>query len=450
MPKPRILIVDDSPSIRIALRSFLEDAGFDVVEAASCKDADQAMNGATFDAAVVDYMLPDGTALDLLGRIKDTSVVVLTAHASIDLAVRAIKEGAENFLTKPLELPALLVVLRRALEARRARRRDAARQATEARARRNPFVGRSPAIRRLEEDARAMLDSPSPILITGPTGSGKGVLAAWMHENGPRADEPFVDLNCATLTPTFLESELFGHERGSFTGAVAAKPGLIEVANHGTLFLDEIGDMDAAVQPKLLKVLEERRFRRLGDVRDRTSDVRLIAATHQELNALVRERRFRSDLYFRINTLPLTVPALAERRDDVPDLAAALLERIGEDLGMPGLQLSSEALQVLQGHAWPGNVREMRNVLERAALFARGRLIEAEHLRLEGARGLDAAPDLEQDGEIVSLAENERRHLERVVRSVGGKVDQAAQLLGVSRSALYERLKRHGIVRGPV
>jgi len=292
-----------------------------------------------------------------------------------------------------------------------------------------------------------VLRSDSPVLINGPTGSGKGVLAAWLHENGPRADEAFVDLNCAGLSPQFLESELFGHERGAFTGAVAAKQGLFEVAHKGTLFLDEIGDIDPTVQPKLLKVVEERRFRRLGEVRDRMVDVRLIAATHQDLAAQVREKKLRSDLYFRINTLPLAVPALSERQDDVPLLARQLLSRIGADQGRPGLKLSNAAELALQNHSWPGNVRELRNVLERAALYCRGDQLEREHLRF-GTLELEAEPAPLQPaapGPVVSLAENEKRYLTQVLQAMNGRVEDAARALGVPRSSLYDRLRRHGI-----
>jgi transcriptional regulator with GAF, ATPase, and Fis domain len=286
-----------------------------------------------------------------------------------------------------------------------------------------------------------VLASDSPILIQGETGTGKGVLAAWLHANGPRADEPFVDLNCAGLTPQFLDTELFGHERGAFTGAVAAKAGLFELAHLGTLFLDEIGDVDAAVQPKLLKALEEQRFRRLGEVRDRVVDVRLIAASHMELAQLVAERKFRSDLYFRINTLPLRVPPLRERPEDVPALAQYLLEGIGADLGKPGLSLTERARQALQAHAWPGNVRELRNVLERAALLAGKPALDAGDLRFSPGA-------VQPDGDaIVSLQENERRHLERVLRHFNGRVEDAAKVLELSRSALYERLKKHGLSR---
>ena len=444
MQRGRILLVEDSESIRTSLHSFLEDKGFEVAEAEDCKHALELSASSPPDAAVVDYRLPDGNALDLLPKLKDLPVIVLTAHGSIDLAVRAIKEGAEQFLTKPVELPALLVVLQRALEGRRARRREAALRASRGGQAPDPFLGSSAAIRKLEAEARAVLASSSPVLICGPTGSGKGVLAAWLHHQGPRGEEAFVDLNCAGLSPQFLDTELFGHERGAFTGAVAAKQGLFEVAHRGTLFLDEIGDVDPAVQPKLLKVLEEGHYRRLGEVRDRAVDVRLVAATHQDLGELVREKRFRSDLYFRISALPLSMPALFERVEDIPVLARELLDRLGSDLGRRAFRLDDDALRALQGYRWPGNVRELRNVLERAALAAPGEVIAREHLRFGD---LGAPPPAAPEDRIVSLGENEKNYLERVLRATGGRVEEAAKALGIARSSLYDRLRRHGLSR---
>ena len=267
------------------------------------------------DIVIADYMMPDGTALDLCPvceRSSRNSPSGLTAHGSIDLAVRAIKEGAEQFLTKPLELPTLLVILQRLLQKQRNHHKQLASKSRQVRQAIDPFIGTSAAIRALRPTRPQNSFTESPVLILGETGTGKGVLARWLHENSPRADEAFVDLNCAGLTRELLETELFGHEKGAFTSATASKQGLFEVAHRGTIFLDEVGDVDLQIQPKLLKVLEEKRFRRVGDVRDRQVDVRLIAATHQDIGQLVREKRFRDDLYFRISTIPLIFPSLCE------------------------------------------------------------------------------------------------------------------------------------------
>ena len=443
----KILIVDDEPGIRFGVRDFLESEGLEVDEAESVASAERAVRDGHPDAVILDHMLPDGTALDLLPRLRELEptlpVVVLTGHASIDLAVRAVKEGADHFLAKPVELPALLVLVQRLIESQRERRRLIAGRTRQARESVEPFVGTSAAIRELADQARRVAASSSPILIQGETGSGKGVLARWLHRNGQRADEPFVDMNCAGLSREFLETELFGHEKGAYTGAISSKPGLLEVAHRGVVFLDEIGDLDPQVQPKVLKVLEEKRFRRLGEVRDRQVDVQLIAATHQDLAMLASDRKFRSDLYYRISTLPLRVPALRERKEDIPVLAHRLLEAVASDLGRRGLRLSPPAEEKLVRHSWPGNVRELRNVLERALLLSGRDVLEASDLRLEepGAERAEAAAP----GSTLTLEELERRHITHVLESLGGRVAEASQQLGIPRSTLYQKIKKYGL-----
>ncbi|MDP9198388.1 MAG: sigma-54 dependent transcriptional regulator [Pseudomonadota bacterium] len=444
MSKKRILVVDDEAGVRFGLRDYLETHGYDVLEAESCHQALDVFLTARPDAAIVDYKLPDGDALSLLPRMReiDASVplIVLTAHGSIDLAVRAIKEGAEQFLTKPIELPALQVILRRLLDAGKAHRTHLAGSARERRAAVDPFLGASGAIRELAEQARKVLEADSPILIQGETGTGKGVLAAWLHRNGPRASEAFVDLNCAGLSREFLESELFGHEKGAFTGAVARKQGLLEIAHAGTVFLDEIGDVDPQVQPKLLKVIEEKRYRMLGDVRERYVDIHLVAATHADLGALARAGKFRSDLYFRISAIPLVVPPLRERGNDVLILAKALLGRISADLGRGAREFTGDAERALLDYHWPGNVRELRNILERAVLLGEGHAIGRDDLRFQT---IQAEPS--RDESMMTLLELERRHIERVLREVQGKVELAARRLGIPRSTLYQKLKEYGL-----
>jgi DNA-binding NtrC family response regulator len=443
--RQRLLIVDDDESARFALHEFLEQRGYAVEETVTCEAGLAAFRSSRPDAAILDYSLPDGTALELMPRLKaldaDVPLILLTGHGSIDLAVQAIKEGAEHFLTKPVELAALAVILDRSLENQRARKRQIAGRTREARQAVDPFLGTSRAIRGLEEDARRIVGADSAVLIQGETGAGKGILAAWLHASGPRAEEAFMDLNCASLSKELLESELFGYERGAFTSAVSAKQGLLEVAHRGTVFLDEIGDMDPSVQPKLLKFLESNRFRRLGDVRDRQVDVRLIVASHQDLMALVREKKFRSDLYYRVSTIPLLVPPLRDRAEDIPVLAQDLMARIADEMGRGDVSLSREALEALKRYAWPGNVRELRNVLERAALLTAGRQVGSKDLRFS----TDGDPQPTAGESTLTLAEVERRHIERVLREEKWRVDPAARRLAVPRSTLYKRIKALGI-----
>lgn len=304
----------------------------------------------------------------------------------------------------------------------------------------DPFVGCSRLIRDLAEQAHKVAGCHSPVLIQGATGTGKGVLARWLHSHSARADQPFVDLNCAGLSRDLLESELFGHQKGAFTGAIAAKSGLFEIADRGSIFLDDIGDVDPRVQPKLLKVLEERRFRRLGDVRDREVDVRFIAATHEDLNQLVREKRFRSELYFRINTIRLTLPPLSRRAEDIPGLCECILTSVAQKAGLPGASLSSEALKLLQEYSWPGNVRELRNMLERALVLGCGPILRPEHLSFE--QGMLLSSD---DPGRLTLSDLEKLHISRVLQEEHGRVPVAARRLGIGRSSLYKKIKDYGI-----
>ena len=320
---------------------------------------------------------------------------------------------------------------------------DRARRRSPRRPELDPFLGESEEIRRLEQAARTALASESPVLIEGETGSGKGVLASWLHRHGPRARQPFIDLNCAGFSRELMDSELFGHERGSFTGAVNAKPGLLEVAEGGTLFLDEIGDMDGPIQAKLLKVIEEKRFRRIGENRERQANVRIIAATHQDLPQLVREGRFREDLYYRIRVLSLRIPPLRTRGPDLPFLVRSIMRSVASDLGRPMPPVSSAVFQSVAGRAWPGNLRELRNTLERAILAAGEGAVEPGHL---GAEERAAAPAGEASGR--TLLQMERAYIEQVLEEEKN-VTRAAQRLGMARSTLYQRLHVLGIARRP-
>lgn len=306
----------------------------------------------------------------------------------------------------------------------------------------DPFLGPSRVIQRLRDLARKVVASDSPVLILGETGAGKGVLANWLHGSGSRRQEQFLDLNCAGLDREFLETELFGHDKGAFTGAVAAKPGLLEVANHGTVFLDEIGDVDLQVQPKLLKVLETGRFRRLGEVRDRFADVRLISATHRDLGWDVQQGRFRPDLFYRINIIRLDVPALRSRPEDIPCLANSLLRAIAPHGS--AIELDGSAVEALQSYSWPGNIRELRNVLQRALLVTESNVITESELQFFPVRLENMSPRSSSVTNL-TLDELERTHIAAVLAEEFGSVQKAAKRLGIPRSSLYNKLNRFGI-----
>jgi DNA-binding NtrC family response regulator len=438
-----VLVIDDDAQMRGVLTLYMKRLGHTVVEAATLAEGRTLQAKEDPDLTIVDYHLPDGTAFDLIGSTRERgsaeAIIVLTGLGTIDLAVRAIKAGAEQFLTKPVDLESLGILVRRTLESQRDRRQRAL-SAVTAQDAANPFLGSSRKIHEIQEMAKAVVDSEAPVLVLGETGTGKGVLARWLHARGPRRSQPFVDLNCAGLSHELVESELFGHRRGAFTGAVGNKPGLLEVADGGSLFLDEIGDLELAVQPKLLKVLEEGSFRRIGDVSSRSADVRLIAATHKNLGAMVQAQKFREDLLFRINTLVFELPPLRERSEDLSELVQVLLVELARKKGRVVPSLSPDALALLGRYHWPGNIRELRNVLERALLFAKGDVLDRSTLRFD--RSLD--PE-EKEAGALTLDEAERRHIVGVLRGTGGHVEKAAQVLSLSRSSLYAKLKKYGI-----
>jgi DNA-binding NtrC family response regulator len=444
MPEDVILIVEDDIRQRALLGEFLSANGLKVLTAGNCLEAEHIFRTQRPDAAILDYELPDGNALDLMTRLRtiDASlpVIILTGRGSIERAVQAVKLGADQFLTKPADLATLLVLLQRSLTNHQIRQSQLA-DKIRVRHVQDPFVGKSASIQKLAEVAHKVLNTNSPVLIQGATGAGKGVLARWLHQNGPRSERPFVDLNCAGLSRELVETELFGHEKGAFTGAVQNKMGLLEIGHKGTIFLDEIGDLDLQVQPKLLKVLEEKTFRRLGDVRERLVDVRLIAATNRNLREIVGQKTFRDDLYFRISAISLYVPSLHERVEDIPILARQLLDRLAADLGLRHAEISDEAMRYLQSYTWPGNVRELRNILERALLLGDQQLLTAKDLHFE----VQADNDHSDDGTITTLEEVERKYIARALQILGGTVPEVAKRLGIPRSSLYNKIRQYRI-----
>ena len=426
-----VLVVDDDRTVRETLADFFDTLGYSARTAASASEGRQAAAAHAPDVVLVDLRLPDASGLMLLEALRaddpELGVIMLTGHADVPTAVRAMQQGALDFLEKPVDLEALdaavtraaeLVRLRREVSHLRAHRPDGASPGDEA-------EGAAPSLERLID--LAARNDDVPVLIVGETGTGKGYVARRIHDRSSRASQPFVEVNGASLSATFLESELFGHERGAFTDAKSAKRGLLEVASRGTLFLDEVGELAPEVQPKLLKVLEDRTFRRLGGTAELRSEARVLAATNRPIAALVGEGRFRADLYYRLQVLTLALPSLRERREELSSLATAFLPR--------GARLAPGALRAIERYTWPGNVRELKNTLWRAALLTEGSLIEARHLGLPQANS--AAPS-----GPMTLDEAERRTIREALRFTEGNKVHAARVLGIARSTLLEKLKR--------
>ncbi|HEV2961740.1 MAG TPA: sigma-54 dependent transcriptional regulator [Candidatus Angelobacter sp.] len=448
MIKAKILIVDDDPTTQRLLSRHVESLGHSVVTAADLESACQELESNTPDVAIVDVGLPDGDGVQFLAEVKNrclwTETIILTADGSIENAVRSIKQGANQFRTKPLDFRTLSSDLANCLEHNRNKRKQLCRKLTISRHERNPFLGTSRAIRRLEQETRRIISTERPILIQGETGSGKGVLAQWIYKNGPRSEEEIVDVNCAGLSKDLLESELFGYNKGAFTGASSGKPGLVEVAHCGILFLDELGEMDIMVQPKLLRILENKRFRRLGDLRERTADIQVIAATNRNLMRWVKEMRFREDLYFRISTFQLRIPPLRERAEDIPILADNILHELAEEMGCDKKELSNESKAMLKTYSWPGNIRELRNALERAVLTCDTLTIGTEDLGVLDA-GTGDAPCPAEGGPTWEAGAAERNLICSALEVEGGNVAHAALRLRIPRSTLYKKIRRYSI-----
>ena len=427
-----ILVVDDDRTVRETLADFFDALGYVVRSAATATAGRQAAAEHAPDVVLVDLRLPDASGLTLLEALRaddpELGVIMLTGHADVPTAVRAMQQGALDFLEKPVDLEALGVAVDRAAELVRLRREVSVLRTRRGDVDGSAGPGDTPSLERLIE--LAARNDDVPVLIVGETGTGKGFVARRIHERSARAAQPFVEVNGASLSATFLESELFGHERGAFTDAKQAKRGLFEVAGRGTLFLDEIGEVVTEVQPKLLKVLEERTFRRLGGTSELRSDARVVAATNQPLAQRVQEGAFRADLYYRLQVLTLALPPLRERRDELAELARAFAPG--------GSRLSEAALRAIERYDWPGNVRELKNTLWRASLLAEGSEVQPRHLSLPEQPGLAApAP--------VTLAEVERAAIVDALGVTGGNRMQAAQRLGIARSTLLEKIKRLGI-----
>lgn len=443
MLRERILIVEEEKPTCEVLRNYLEDKGYEVATAGTCALAEQIWRTMRPDIVVLDFSLSDGNALGLIPRLKavDASIpiIILTGYGSIDLAVEAVKLGAELFLPKPAELSALYVLIQRSLENQRNHRQQVAEKHRSHRRIVDPFLGRSDSIRKLADLAPRAALSDTPVLIQGEAGTGKGTMARWLHCNGPRAAEPFVELNCGETAADRLETELFADDRELLAGVGPSEPGLLEIAHRGTIFLEGIENLDFQLQSKLLRVVEEKQFRRLGEGCDRRVDVRLIAATQQVTTHGILRKRIRGDLYDRFNWAPLTVPPLRERSEDIPILSAHILGELTADSGTSSLELGGIALRALQDYSWPGNIRELRNVLERIALVTGNDVLADQDLHFD----LQVEQYLAGFGRFRTLEEMERSYIEQVLHKERGRVQSAAKKLGIPRSSLYHKLKQY-------
>ena len=446
----RILIVDDDPTIAAGLEALLSEE-WEVRTAATGREASQAFAEFSPDVALLDVHLPDASGIDLLHQFKSysetTPVIMMSGGGEIERVIESMKLGAETYLQKPFEYDTLMATLEQTSRIIATRKELVALRRGEPAGQLERLPGISGAIAHLNQILPQIARAPSPVLLEGESGTGKGVLARLIHNRSPRSRAPFVDLNCAGLSKELLESELFGHERGAFTNATQTKQGLFEIAGDGTLFLDEIGEMDLTVQARLLKAIEEKRFRRVGGTRDIRADFRLVAATNRDLNAEVQANRFRADLYYRLNVVRLRLPPLRERMEDVPILVEELLRPLAKELGRPAPKISARAMQKLQSFPWPGNVRELRNVLERALLTLTGDEIRNEDLVLEsGAPPVAAASSgmPAEEWEIQPLDEVIARYVTASVEATGGNVRKAARQLKISPSTLYARMKKDG------
>ncbi len=457
---PRILIVDDEEGVREGLRALLQQEGLHVETASTAEDAVRRTTARAFDVVLLDLHLPGSDGLSILGRIRrgamPADVVVLTGYGTVANTVEAMRKGATDVIEKPFSTDRILAVLRRCLETRQLKNelvwlheRVRGLTATE-------LVGLSPAIKEVQARIDQVAHAPdTTVLITGQSGTGKELVARCIHERSSRRHGPFVALNCAALTESLLEAELFGYEAGAFTGANReGKDGLFAVAAGGTLFLDEIGEMQLSLQAKLLRVLQERTFRRVGGVNDIPADVRIVASTNRDLRQMAQQGKFREDLYYRLNVMSVTVPQLAQRAEDIPLLSHFFLDLIGKQMGKSLSGFTEEAMETLCEYQWPGNVRELRNAIEHACIVCPSGMIDEAHLPSFTGGTLDGSDQLERGQFVADTQDRSIRAIEsqlvsKVLEDTNWNISKAAAILGINRTTLYNKIRVYSLGQRP-
>jgi DNA-binding NtrC family response regulator len=448
MPQQRVLIVEDEEKLRRVLQLQLQSSGFEVEQAGTAEDALRIADRA--DVVVTDLRLPGMDGLSLLAALRRqnsaTPVIVMTAFGSVETAVEAMKAGAADFVTKPFSLDHLLTVVQKALEVRTLRAENQSlREQLGFRYKFDNIVGRSPAMQEVFGTITRVAATRGTVLLAGESGVGKDLIARAIHYHSPRRDKPFVKINCTALPENLMESELFGYEKGAFTGAVTSKPGKFEQADTGTVMLDEIGDVPPAVQVKLLRVLQERELERLGSNKTKHIDVRVIAATNVDLRQALENGTFREDLYYRLNVLPINIPPLRQRKEDIPFLAEHFVEKLSRELARP-CGLSQSGIDRLLEWDWPGNVRELENVIERSIVLCSGSDLKSADIRIDTTR--QKAEQQAISGFLptgMNLDQYEQSIIREALHRAGGNKSQAARLLGISRNALRYRLSQMGM-----